>query len=522
MGTFESNIQTELHQLKSQLSKVRLTHKETSFKFKREQSVLKRLIASLSSACCSDNDALNHQLLRLKELIEQQPDVSTLIPRLAVIEHMLKQQTLTMEKQTTNLERHIRHGGETLLRIPGLPSKVKRDLRDLLNVSSVHTSPNSEQAVRLLSLYERSVKIIATNPNHSGQTIDHTAEKELQAQLSDELQTLITELDFEGESGDVLMDIRAKLLVGVSPHTLLELTLEVLRLVVEGTTHERKKSERFLEQVNTSLATHLKSSRQSIQQNQSYLSHRQEMNQELSKLMTKSNQVLKEQHDYAALKSGLSPLLAQLTSLSERLTHAEQREQALIERMEYTRNQMESLYESTQDYRCRLEDQAQRMLQDPLTKVYNRAAFHDRLELEYHRWIKTQHPLRVVLLDIDNFKVLNQSFGYSAGDKALKIIARTILKELSETDTVARFSGEEFMIIMPDRAEQESRLLVQNIQHHVENLPFKFKDKNLTITLSGASAAFQEGDTPDEVLEQVYRSLQEAKKAGPNQIIWKQ
>ncbi|WNJ95822.1 diguanylate cyclase [Vibrio ruber] len=420
----------------------------------------------------------------------------------------------------TNLERHIRHGGETLLRIPGLPSKVKRDLRDLLNVSSVHPSPKSEQAVKLLGLYERSVKIIATNP-HRSNTISHTAEQALHSKLSDELQTLITELDFEGESGEVLMDIRAKLLVGVTPDTLLELTLEVLRLVVEGTTHERKKSEQFLDQINRSLATHLKSTKQSIQQNQNYLSHRQEMNQEFNALMARSNKILQEEQDYTLLKSGLTPLLAQLTALSERLTHAEQREKALIERMEYIHNQAESLYESTQDYRCQLEDQAHRVLQDPLTKVYNRAAFHNRLELEYHRWIKNQHPLRLVLLDIDNFKTLNKNFGYSAGDKALKIIAKTIQKELSETDTVARFSGEEFMIIMPDRAEQESYLLVQTILRQIERLPFKFKDKHLTITLSAASTAFQEGNTPEECIEQVYHTLQKAKKSGPNQVSWK-
>ncbi len=68
----------------------------------------------------------------------------------------------------------------------------------------------------------------------------------------------------------------------------------------------------------------------------------------------------------------------------------------------------------------------------------DRTAFTDRLELEYRRWIRAQHSLRVVLLDIDNFKAINDSFGYTAGDKALKIIARTITKEVGITDTVAR------------------------------------------------------------------------------------
>ncbi|MGR5489091.1 diguanylate cyclase domain-containing protein, partial [Vibrio alfacsensis] len=80
------------------------------------------------------------------------------------------------------------------------------------------------------------------------------------------------------------------------------------------------------------------------------------------------------------------------------------REQALLERMTHSNNQLESLYDVTQDYRRRLEDQSKRMLLDPLTKVYNRTALLDKLEIEYRRWLKNQHPLWVIIFDIDKFK----------------------------------------------------------------------------------------------------------------------
>lgn len=96
--------------------------------------------------------------------------------------------------------------------------------------------------------------------------------------------------------------------------------------------------------------------------------------------------------------------------------------------MRYSKDQMEALSDLAQDYRRRLEDQALRAQLDPLTKVYNRSSFTERLEHEYRRWIRTQHNLRVVLFDIDKFKSINDSFGYTAGDKALSIIARTIKK----------------------------------------------------------------------------------------------
>ena len=261
--------------------------------------------------------------MELKQAIEQQQDVSSLIPKLAVLERLLKQQGLAMEQQTEHLDSQIKHSGETLLRLTGLPPKIKRDLRDLLSYSDGLKHPRAEQALRLLNLYERSVKIITTNPDYSVNQIAASSDRELLLRLSEELQHLITELDFEGESGELLTDIRAKLLIGVNSHVLLELTLQTLKLVIEGTHSERKTSEQFLEQINSSLSSSLKSSQQNSQQSQSYFAHRQEMNTELSELVTDTQSKVSNAESLDLLKEQVNPLLAQLNSLTERLKHAE-------------------------------------------------------------------------------------------------------------------------------------------------------------------------------------------------------
>lgn len=245
------------------------------------------------------------------------------------------------------------------------------------------------------------------------------------------------------------------------------------------------------------------------------------MNGELSSLVARSQSALKEQTELEQLKLKMAPLLREMSSLSERLLLAEQREQALLERMRYSKDQMEALSDLAQDYRRRLEDQALRAQLDPLTKVYNRSSFTERLEHEYRRWIRTQHNLRVVLFDIDKFKSINDSFGYTAGDKALSIIARTIKKELRDSDTVARFSGEEFILLLPERSDNESYQIIHQIQLNVSKLPFKFRDKSLTITLSAASIRFMDSDTPETVLDRLNLTLSEAKNIGPSQLVWK-
>ena len=520
MGILEQDIQAQLHQLKTQLDQARLNQRDTSFKFIREQKVLKRIVTSLSDACVGTNDHLDENLIALREALQKQKDVSSMIPKLAVLERMLKQKTVAMEKQNGYLDESIKHSGETLQRVTGLPAQIKRDLRNLLSFSEGNGSQKIDHAMKLLSIYERAVKIMATNSRSHFSDADSSPEKALLADLSTELQHLITELDFEGESGDLLIDIRAKLLLGVTTENLFELTLQVLKLVIEGTNLERKKSEQFIEQLNSSLSASIKTADQNSDQSQTYFEHRQSLNNELGNLVGKSQQSVEQATDIQVLKQSITPLLNEIASLSERLSHAEQKEQALIDRMSYGKTQLDSLYEVTQDYRRRLEDQAQRMLLDPLTKVYNRTAFTDRLELEYRRWIRAQHSLRVVLLDIDNFKAINDSFGYTAGDKALKIIARTMTKELSKTDTVARFSGEEFILLLPEQNDEYCHQVIQNIQTQVSRLPFKFRDQQITITLCAASTQFSQSDTPEEVLERLNRILTKAKQRGTNQLVW--
>lgn len=520
MGILESDIQSQLHQLSCQLDQLRLTHRDSSLKFKREQQVLKRVVASLASACHGSNSHVTDYLLEIQQELEHQKDISSLIPRLAVLERMLKQHSQTVSKQNQYLTDQVKHSGATLQRITGLPAQLKRELRNLMSFSDVDSDKNVDQAIKLLSIYERALKIITTNSRLNLSDLENGPDKPQLECLASDLQHTITELDFDGDAGDQLLEIRSKLLLGTNAESLIDLTLNTLKLVIDATKAERKASEQFLEQLNASLANHLKTAHQNVDQHQNYFEHRQELNAEMTNLVSLSQKSLTQANDISELKQEMTPLLAQMASLTERLKMAEAREQALQDRLNYNKNQLESVFETTQDYRRRLEDQAQRMLQDPLTKVYNRAAFADRMELEYRRWIRSQKNLRAVLFDIDNFKAINDSYGYTAGDKALKIIARTILKRTEKTDTVARFGGEEFILLIPEQSEEYTLELMKNIQKDISKLPFKFREQNIMITLTAVSTSFKESDTPEYVLDRLGVMQRNAKQRGPNQVDW--
>ncbi|WP_171392856.1 diguanylate cyclase domain-containing protein [Vibrio mediterranei] len=521
MGSQDSETMENLHQLRMQLEQLRVAQRDASLKSRREQTILKRFIGTLSHAHIGSHSRIDDKLIELRHELEHNKDISSLVPKFAILERLIGQKAVAMEKQQSSLEEQTRRSGETLQRVAGLPAQIKRDLRSILAYNDNNSLKLTDNAVKLLAIYERAIKIITSNSALTSKEPEISADSALLLTLGDELQNLITELDFDGEPGEQLFEIRSKLLTDASGNNLLELTLQVLRLVIDATKYERRTSEQFLERVNTSLSSSLKSNAQNLDQNQIYFEQRQIMSKELSDLVTTGQNSIANLQDLEDAKRTMNPLFAQLASLTERLQHAEAREQALLERMTHSNNQLESLYDVTQDYRRRLEDQSKRMLLDPLTKVYNRTALLDKLEIEYRRWLKNQHPLWVIIFDIDKFKSINHNFGYSAGDKALKIIAKTISSAVSNTDTVARFSGEEFVLIMPEQNEAHCQAKVREIQTKISNLPFKFRDQLITITLSAASTAFSHNDTPDEVLERLHKTIAHTQKLGPNQLAWK-
>ncbi|MDF5554989.1 GGDEF domain-containing protein, partial [Vibrio parahaemolyticus] len=199
----------------------------------------------------------------------------------------------------------------------------------------VHASNKADQATKLLSIYERALKIITSNSRLHLSEFENNPDRSQLECLASDLQHTITELDFEGESGDRLLDIRAKLLLGVSAESLIELTLSTLKLVVEATKFEREASSQFLDQLNTSLASNLKTVHQNVDQHHTYFEHRQELNTEMNSLVELSQKSLNQAQDIAVVKKEITPLLEKMASLTERLKMTEEREQALQERLSY-------------------------------------------------------------------------------------------------------------------------------------------------------------------------------------------
>ncbi|MBJ2317536.1 MULTISPECIES: GGDEF domain-containing protein [unclassified Pseudomonas] len=223
--------------------------------------------------------------------------------------------------------------------------------------------------------------------------------------------------------------------------------------------------------------------------------------------------------DLDSLKQVLeSHLEGLLGTMDEHQQQRDLREQEVAARLKGLAERVAHMEQEAQGYREHLEVQRQKALLDPLTGLPNRAAWSERLDYEVNAWHQRGNSLSLAMLDLDHFKRINDGYGHLAGDKVLKIIANVLSKRLRPTDFIARFGGEEFVLLMPDSALADALAVGEVLREAIAACPFHFKGEPVTITVSMGVAQFQPGERSDLTLKRADEALYRAKAAGRNQV----
>ena len=155
---------------------------------------------------------------------------------------------------------------------------------------------------------------------------------------------------------------------------------------------------------------------------------------------------------------------------------------------------------------------------DNLTKLFNRQKLNDDFSKEILREERYKHGLSLIMLDIDDFKQINDTYGHDVGDVVLKNISNIILKSTRKTDIASRWGGEEFMILLPETTLENSMTIAETLRANVENYNCDKVNENITISLG--VAVFQNGvDSKDTIVKNVDLALYEAKNSGKNRVV---
>ena len=207
-----------------------------------------------------------------------------------------------------------------------------------------------------------------------------------------------------------------------------------------------------------------------------------------------------------------------LGTMDQHRKQRDEREQEVAGRLKSLAERVALMEQEALGFREHLEEQRQKALIDPLTGLPNRAAWSERLDHEISEWQQHGNTLMLAMLDLDHFKRINDNYGHLAGDKVLKLIASVLRKRLRGTDFIARFGGEEFVLLMPSTAPAAGMKLLEYLRASIEACPFHFKGERVTITISMGLTAFKPGEHSDLVLKRADQALYRAKNAGRNRV----
>ncbi|MFA5461068.1 MAG: diguanylate cyclase [Sulfurimonas sp.] len=161
---------------------------------------------------------------------------------------------------------------------------------------------------------------------------------------------------------------------------------------------------------------------------------------------------------------------------------------------------------------------AELYITDSLTKLYNRAHFDETINLIVKNQRKADSEFILVLVDIDNFKVINDTYGHQVGDEALISVANTLKSSLRDNDLVARWGGEEFVIMLKDTTINEAKVIVEKIRANIEN---SIINNDIKLTASFGFTKYILGEDSKEIFKRVDDALYEAKEGGRNRAVLK-
>ncbi len=161
------------------------------------------------------------------------------------------------------------------------------------------------------------------------------------------------------------------------------------------------------------------------------------------------------------------------------------------------------------------------IIRDGLTGLFNKSYIHQRLDEEFYRSKRYDHDLSLMMVDLDNFKALNDRFGHAVGDHLLRYFSQVIADTIRPSDIAARYGGEEFLIILPETRKEEAQTVAERLLNRISLYPFRVdsRKEDVPFTISiGVTAYPDHGECAEDLVVLADQALYQAKKDGKNKV----
>ncbi len=425
------------------------------------------------------------------------------------------------------------------LRALQLPDTIRESLDSI--IADTATARSNEQIASALeaclpilnqALQQKQKSVEAPAPRQKGlfsslfkNSDDHGHGEEVNASLLADIQEkllrLLDDLCTPAELEDQIDDI--KNILGKDFHIehiprVISGISNLIRDIRDVVNRERKGLEDFLEQLMNRLTLIDGAIADSSESNRAIQECHHKLEEEIEEQTCDIESQAKTATDLGQLKLLVQDRVDAIRSHMETYRSQEQELiQAAEEKTERLLQRLNELESETEQLRQTVSTHSLQALTDTLTGIPNRYAYEERLKQEYTRWKRYHQPLSLMIVDIDNFKHINDKYGHRAGDKALRIIANQLQKMTRETDLIARYGGDEFVLLLPETDAEGAMRIAQKLLDAIETCAFHFREKKVTITISCGVSEFKKGDSPAEAFERADQALYRSKHKGRNQ-----
>jgi diguanylate cyclase len=338
--------------------------------------------------------------------------------------------------------------------------------------------------------------------------------------ILEELNQLIASYAQRQPDDSQLVDIQKKLTEGMSEDQLLKSCVVILRMIVQDAMAEASLTGKVIQSLHNSLGKMGGDVQLSMDNSRTQFEQRQVGNAQLQSHIESIEEAVSHSDSLESLKEHTQFCVQNIAStLNEQAQLDSQGQESLMGLLGSMQSRIEQLQKQTLTYKKKLAEQMMLSQTDPLTRLPNRQAYNEKLSKAVQSWQDNGDDLAVAVIDIDHFKSINDRFGHAAGDKTLQVVGKNLKQQLTENTFMARWGGEEFVLLLPGMSKQKVTSLLETMRTKLASLPFKFKQEKVTITASFGASFFKKGDTPDAVFERADNLLYQAKNSGRNRVI---
>ena len=449
--------------LKSRLDTAINARSELEQEFSAQSALLTNFIGKLSQACKGTDILLDNKLAKLRTALKKATSFADLEKEIKTISALLQQHSIQNDNSIKKIQEQLHFSGARLQKVKNLPAANRRHLKTLIDsiqqgqasliqyvplmsefivfFDSVLPTKNNVQNHGLLSSNdaisaEKINKVAIDNLEKTNVADDQNASKEILGRFNGILNTLVISPKHKAD----INEIKSSLKGNISNHILMTKCLNVFDLIIEDLKHERSTAKVFLSTLSETLSSVQASVNSTIASTTESNLKNDKINKELKNKITAMSIGISDASSLTDMKVDVNDKLQQIAKALKNKTLLEEKQRLVLqEKLTKMSAQVKRLELQSQSFEKRIQEQQAKSLQDALTKLANRAAFDEYFAKEITRYHDKAFDLAITVVDLDDFKRINDTYGHIAGDKTLQVIANTLKK--SSTSCAKRWQA---------------------------------------------------------------------------------